>query len=261
MQIKRNFIEEKIIIAQSTLKLERNKVENIITSCINQNNETYSNMQLMKNSLIEIDKELSNLNSLITSKISLGIKKTEKIDLSSAIRPIIKFTNNSIRLYEKQSENRTFHEFCISNDMNYDLKDLKLFIVQSDKCLSNFNLEKNEEKKIKIMHEYDLLMQYGKLDCYIIFCSAIMSNKIEIGLLEIKLEERNSKNIIVIQNRFTTQDICYIYINNMKYKSGFKIIHFDTKEIELDNILPENSIIYVCDGANRIISNTLNRIE
>lgn len=253
-QLKRGVLQGKLFVNAAMEKLDKSNVGKILQTSADQQERIKKQVFVIADSVAQAKCEIEKINEILIKKIPNGSESFKPLDLTSFIRPTVKFPKDAIFFSEVQSENRTYHEFTITNKLDIELKNLKIVIKNTKKSLCDFSLSKHENKKLKVPHEYDLLSELGTLTCEIISCSFLISNSIQIPLLEISLK---SSQKLVVFNRFTTQKNCDLRIDGVSYQCNFNIIHFNQIEIQLvREILPSTSLsVYSEKGL--LISNIL----
>jgi hypothetical protein len=252
-----NFIEGKNIVTKCTNELEICEANKIISRLKAEDETMKKTVNDIRDTVHQLSKDLDELNQVVDSQSSESFSNDRFLDFNKYVKPVINYSPDAVVLKEEQSINRTNHVFTILNNMNYNLKHLKLCIKENKKCLSEFSLGPKETKILEIKHEYDLLMQHGTLKCQLISCSFIMSNLITISLLDVSISAYEPHLTLRISNRFTTQSNCELRINKKAYKKITKIMHFDFVNIDIVGMSSDINLIEVYSEKGILISNTL----
>ena len=254
--LKRSLIEERYSVSRARQKFEDSNAINVVNESLVQSERIKSKLNSMNASISGAKTEIKEVNEIL-AHIPSPIQYLKPIDLSNLAKPLVTFSENSITLSERQSENRTYHEIGVTNNLDTDLENLMIIVKSKEKCLYDFRLTKRESRSIRIPYEYELLAELGTFTCEIISCSFTMSNSVQISLIEISFREGCDK--LIISNRFTTQKNCYLIINKVALKDKFTIANFDTLEMPLPKIEPGQMELFVFSEKNLLISNTIKK--
>ena len=209
--------------------------------------------------LSEIEENVRNMNSvaeLLKGTILNGFPNKVLLDgvcLPKVEENWMKFSQDSVKLVEKQSIDRAYHEFTIHNTKSYELKHLKLIVLNNKREILDFSLKEFEESIFRVHYLYDYFQNEGCLELQIICCSMKMSKKIIIPWLEI---EYGDKMTIKVSNRFLKLEKCILSLDGISI-SEFDVKHFETIFVEIPEFNFDWKTAQVFSSVKKLVSNVL----